>query len=133
MMAEDNLINQKVALRMLERLGYRADVVANGQEALEAIRRIEYDVILMDMQMPEMDGLEATSRIRTDEQITHQPYIIALTANAMQGDRERCLQAGMDDYLSKPLMSDALSKALSTCSERAVADPERLENSRTEP
>ena len=112
LLAEDNVINQKVALRMLERLGYRADVASNGCEVIEAVRRRPYDVVLMDMQMPEMDGLEATRRVRADFPDECQPYIIALTANAMAGDRDRCLEAGMNDYLSKPVKLDALGEAL---------------------
>ena len=113
LVAEDNAVNQKVALHMLARLGYRADAVANGLEVLEALRRQAYDVILMDVQMPEMDGLEASGRIVQDHpDRATRPWIIALTANAMQGDRERCLAAGMDDYASKPLKWDELAEAL---------------------
>ena len=112
LLAEDNVVNQKVAVRMLERLGYRADVVADGQEAVEALYRQRYDVVLMDVQMPQMDGLEATQCLRAELPAARQPYIIALTANAMKGDRERCLDAGMDDYLSKPVKLDALREVL---------------------
>jgi CheY-like chemotaxis protein len=113
LLAEDNAVNQKVALHMLARLGYRADVAANGLEALSAVRRQPYDIILMDVQMPEMDGLEAARQIRAGEVSGgHRPWIIALTANAMEGDRERCLQAGMDDYLGKPIKSEDLVAAL---------------------
>ena len=115
LLAEDNVVNQKVAMRMLERLGYRADVVADGQEAVEALYRQRYDVVLMDVQMPEMDGLEATRCVRAELPAERQPYIVALTANAMKGDRERCLAAGMDDYLSKPVKLDALRDALARC------------------
>ena len=97
---------------MLERLGYRADVALSGCEVIEAVHRQHYDVVLMDMQMPEMDGLEATRRVRADFPDECQPYIIALTANAMAGDRDRCLEAGMNDYLSKPVKLDALGEAL---------------------
>ena len=112
LLAEDNAVNQKVALRLLARLGYRADVAANGLEALEAVQRQAYDVVLMDVQMPEMDGLEASRRIkqRRDAAV---PRIIAVTADAMQGDRERCLAAGMDDYITKPIQVEALVAALS--------------------
>jgi len=112
LIAEDNLINQKVALRMLDRLGYTADVVTNGQQALTALDRRTYDVILMDVQMPEMDGVTATKTIRATLAPERQPVIIALTANAMQGDRETYLAAGMDYYLSKPMIAAALVETL---------------------
>lgn len=145
LLAEDNIINQKVAVRLFQRLGYRIDVVANGREAVEAMSRIRYDVIFMDCQMPDMDGFEATRLIREGEaaeivsslrpndsgrqpetsnqkpETTHRVPIIAMTANVMQGDRERCLAAGMDDYLSKPISADALAGALS----RINQEPER--------
>jgi PAS domain S-box-containing protein len=113
LLAEDNIVNQKVALHMLARLGYRADVAANGVEALAAVHRQHYDVVLMDVQMPEMDGLESTKRmVKELPSRKDRPWIIALTANAMQGDRELCLHAGMDDYISKPLRLTELSSAL---------------------
>jgi CheY-like chemotaxis protein len=112
LLAEDNLINQKVAVRVLERLGYRVDVVADGQEALQAVEHRPYDVVLMDVQMPVMDGLEATRRIRTSAVETHQPHIIAMTANAFAEDKAQCIAAGMDDYLSKPVRSEDLAAAL---------------------
>jgi len=116
LLAEDNATNQKLALLILERLGYRAAIAGNGLEALEAVARdaelAPYDVILMDMQMPELDGLEATRRIRAQFAPESQPYIIALTANAMQGDRELCLAAGMNDYVSKPIRVPELVTAL---------------------
>src|SRR3989440_5087779 len=112
LLAEDNTVNQKLAVRLLERMGYRADVVANGMEVLEALQRQRYDVILMDVQMPEMDGLEASRIIHKDWPIEECPHIVALTANAMQGDREECLAAGMDDYLTKPIQIQALQEAL---------------------
>ena len=111
-MAEDNLVNQKLAVRILERLGYRPDAVANGLEVIEALRLRFYDVVLMDVQMPEMDGVEATRHIRREFDADKQPHIIAMTANAMQGDREECLQAGMDDYLSKPIQIRELVQVL---------------------
>lgn len=93
----------------MERLGYPSDVAANGVEVLQALNRLTYDVVLMDVQMPEMDGLKATRRIRQKLSSTEQPYIVALTANALQGDRERCLDAGMDDYLPKPVQKEDLA------------------------
>jgi PAS domain S-box-containing protein len=123
LLAEDNLVNQKVAQRMLERLGYRPDVVANGLEALQALERQIYDVVLMDVQMPEMDGVEATTHIRQHWQAARQPWIIALTANAVQGDRERYLAGGMDDYLSKPVRVESLMDALRRCRPLTQADP----------
>jgi PAS domain S-box-containing protein len=113
LLAEDNVVNQKVALHMLARLGYRADIAANGIEALAAVRRRHYDIVLMDVQMPDMDGLEATKRmVKEFPSRKDRPWIIALTANAMQGDRELCLHAGMDDYISKPLRLTELSSSL---------------------
>jgi PAS domain S-box-containing protein len=112
LLAEDNTVNQKLALRLLERMGYRADVVANGLEVLEALQRQRYDVILMDVQMPEMDGLEASRAIHEDWTAEQRPRVVAMTANAMQGDREECLAAGMDDYLTKPIQIKALQAAL---------------------
>lgn len=116
LLAEDNLVNQKVALMMLEKLGYCAQVANNGVEALAALERQPFDVVLMDVQMPEMDGLEATRRIRRDWPVRSQPRIIAMTANAMPGDREQCLHAGMDDYVSKPVKPEELRRALAQAS-----------------
>jgi signal transduction histidine kinase/CheY-like chemotaxis protein/HPt (histidine-containing phosphotransfer) domain-containing protein len=112
LLAEDNTVNQKLALRLLERMGYRADVAGNGLEVLESLRRQSYDVVLMDVQMPEMDGLEAARLICTEYGREARPRLIAVTANAMTGDREECLQAGMDDYLSKPIRVNELQEAL---------------------
>jgi CheY-like chemotaxis protein/HPt (histidine-containing phosphotransfer) domain-containing protein len=131
LLAEDNAINQQVALSFLERLGYRADVAANGLEVLGALRRQPYDVVLMDVQMPEMDGLEATRRIRQlpafELAAGTQPRIIAMTANAMREDYDNCLAAGMDEYISKPVQVEDLVRALSRCQPRlAEAVPSRL-------
>jgi PAS domain S-box-containing protein len=112
LLAEDNTVNQKLALRLLERMGYRADLAANGLEVLEALQRQRYDVILMDVQMPEMDGLEASRAIQEELPAEEHPRIVAMTANAMQGDREECLAAGMHDYLTKPIQFKALQDAL---------------------
>jgi CheY-like chemotaxis protein len=112
LLAEDILVNQKLALRLLEQMGYRADVASNGIEAIQSVERQTYDVVLMDVQMPEMDGLEASRRICARWPRGQRPSIIAMTANAMMGDREMCLEAGMDDYLSKPIRRDELMKAL---------------------
>jgi len=111
LLAEDNMVNQKVALQILRRLGYRADVAANGLEVLTAIGQQPYDLVLMDVQMPEMDGLEATRQI-VQRWPGDRPRIVAMTANAMQGDRDQCLQAGMDDYISKPIRIDELTRIL---------------------
>jgi CheY-like chemotaxis protein len=110
LIAEDNAVNRFIATAQLGKLGYAVDSASNGLEALEAFGRIPYDIILMDCQMPELDGYEATRRLR--EQPGHQPYIIAMTANAMQGDRELCLAAGMDNYISKPVRIAELKAVL---------------------
>ncbi|MCP4542765.1 MAG: response regulator [Chloroflexi bacterium] len=115
LLAEDNAVNQKLALRLLERMGYRADLAGNGIEVLEALYRQPYDVILMDIQMPEMDGLEATRFIVQEWPSQERPRIIAMTANAMKEDREVCLEAGMNDYVSKPIRVDELVNALNKC------------------
>jgi signal transduction histidine kinase/CheY-like chemotaxis protein len=118
LLAEDNVVNQKLALRLLQQMGYRADLASNGIEAIESVERQTYDVILMDVQMPEMDGLEASRRITAKWQPGDRPRIVAMTANAMQGDREMCIAAGMDDYITKPIRVDQLVDALNHVSPR---------------
>ena len=111
LLAEDDVTNQKVAIWMLERLGCRVDVAVNGHEAIKMHARVGYDVILMDWQMPELDGLEATRQLRSNPAIRQVP-IIGVTANAMQGDRETCLDTGMDDYISKPIGLEQLREVI---------------------
>jgi GAF domain-containing protein/DNA-binding response OmpR family regulator len=129
LLAEDNVVNQKLAIRLLEKLGYRADIAGNGLEALEALERQTYDLLLSDVQMPEMDGLEATRQILQRWPAGERPWIIAMTAEAMSGDRERCLAAGMNDYVAKPIRVDELVAAIKRTPRRAsgsstrVADP----------
>ena len=120
LVAEDNATNQIVALKMLEKLGYRADAVADGVEAIAALESIPYDLVMMDCQMPQMDGYEATNSIRSGSSkvLNHKVPVVAMTANAMKGDREKCLEAGMDDYLSKPIEPAAMAAVL----ERWLAD-----------
>jgi CheY-like chemotaxis protein/HPt (histidine-containing phosphotransfer) domain-containing protein len=136
LLVEDNLVNQKVAIHILQKVGYRCDAAANGLEAIEALSRIPYDLILMDCQMPEMDSFEATAVIRAREKEggTHVP-IIAMTANAMQGDRERCLEAGMDDYISKPVKPENLIAVLETWlhQKSASAEEQRPTSDASEP
>jgi CheY-like chemotaxis protein len=113
LLAEDNVVNQRVASRLLEKRGHRVVVAVNGREALKALEEKSYDLVLMDVQMPEIDGLEATAKIREMEKLTarHQ-LVVALTAHAMKGDVERCLSAGMDGYLSKPIRPQELDDLL---------------------
>ncbi len=111
LVAEDNDINQLVMLSMFERMGYDVEIVENGAEAVEALRQNLYDIVFMDLQMPVMDGIEATKQIRTEHGQV-QPIIIAVTADAYTEDRIRCLQAGMNDYLAKPITTKALSAIL---------------------
>ncbi len=112
LLAEDNAVNQMVALRILERLGYGADVATNGLEALDALERQSYDVVLMDVQMPELDGLDTSRRIHERWAPEKRPRIIAMTANALPEEREACFAAGMDDYVAKPIRPDKLEQAL---------------------
>jgi CheY-like chemotaxis protein len=142
LVAEDNVVNQKVVLRMLAHLGYIADVAATGHEVLDSLERQDYDVVLMDIQMPDMDGLEATRHIIVRYPRERRPRVIAMTANALRGDRERFLAAGMDGYLSKPIDITGLSVALQHVPEakkaasrgvrsvRATLDPAQLDNLR---
>jgi CheY-like chemotaxis protein/HPt (histidine-containing phosphotransfer) domain-containing protein len=122
LIAEDNVTNQKVLLRMLERLGYRADIVTNGKEAVESWEKVPYEVIFMDVQMPDMDGLEATRVIRGRERKAgRRVSIIAMTAHAMKEDREKCLGAGMEDYVSKPIQLRDINEAIQRHMERGVS------------
>ncbi len=118
LLAEDNVVNQKLAMRLLQQMGYRADLASNGIEAIECVQRQTYDVVLMDVQMPEMDGLEASKEITARWSADERPRIVAMTANAMQGDREMCIAAGMDDYLTKPIRVERLVEALNLVQSR---------------
>ncbi len=118
LLVDDNLINQKVGLNMLKRLGHKANTAGNGIEALEALRHSTYDLVLMDVQMPEMDGVTATKKIREDWPKDKQPWIVAMTANALVGDKEAYLEAGMDGYISKPVRIDELKQALEDCPQK---------------
>ena len=123
LLTEDNVVNQRLALRLLEKLGYRADVAANGVEAVEAVRRQPYDLVLMDVQMPEMDGVEATRRILSELDEGERPWIVAMTAEVMQGDREGFLAAGMNDYVAKPIRPTELVTAITRTPRRAGGSP----------
>ena len=113
LIADDNLVNQKLITQLLRERGHEVAVVSNGRQAVEALTHGEYDLVLMDLQMPEMDGLEATAIIRARERLTHlRVPIVALTAHAMAGDRQRCLNAQMDDYLAKPIKAGELFEVL---------------------
>lgn len=118
LLVEDNPINQKVAQKMLKRLGHDVDLAANGREAVQALDSQPYHVVFMDIQMPEMDGLEATRIIRERCRFAEQPHIVALTAYNLEYSREMCLSAGMDDYLSKPVRVEDLRKAIDCCALR---------------
>ena len=121
LLAEDNVVNQKLALRLLQQRGDRADLARSGEEAIEAVARRPYDLLLMDVQMPEMDGLEATRQIVGRWPAAERPRIVAMTANATQGDREACLAAGLDDYVTKPIRVDELVAALTRTEPRREA------------
>jgi len=122
LVVEDNAVNQRMAVRMLEKLGCRVDVAANGLEAVEMVERLKYDLVFMDCQMPEMDGYEATAEIRRREDASRHTLIIAMTAHTMQGDREKCLKAGMDDYIAKPIKKERLLEIM----EKWMSSQERV-------
>ncbi|MCB9706254.1 MAG: response regulator [Myxococcales bacterium] len=132
LVAEDNPMNQVVMIGMLKALGYTADVVQNGRAAVEALGRELYDVVLMDVQMPELDGLAATRELRDELPRARQPFVVALTAHSSDHDRRRCFEAGMDDYLSKPIRLDRLASTLARAPRiaRDAADPSALRRSR---
>jgi CheY-like chemotaxis protein len=131
LLAEDNVVNQKVAVLLLEKLGHRADVAANGLEVMQAMKRQPYDVILMDVQMPELDGLEACRRIHREWPPNQRPRIVAMTASAMEEDRQACLDAGMDDYIAKPVRLPNLQLALERCVPRPTETLRPTKNTRS--
>lgn len=131
LLAEDNRVNQQVALLILEQLGYQADAVGNGLEVLRSLRRQVYDVVLMDLQMPEMDGLTATRHIHQEWLPGQRPKIIAMTAYVTQSEQEQCLQVGMDDYVSKPIQIEKLVNALSKCQPNKQRETAKEENGKT--
>ncbi|MBK8045962.1 MAG: response regulator [Anaerolineales bacterium] len=133
LLVEDNAVNQKVALRMLERLGYRADVAGNGEEAIQSLQRQSFDVVLMDVQMPVLDGVSATRRIRAEFTSTEQPYIIAMTAHAMESDEQEFRAAGMDDYVTKPVVAATLVAALERAYAAQASHPVRIARLRAQP
>jgi signal transduction histidine kinase/CheY-like chemotaxis protein len=133
LLAEDNPVNQKVGIRLLEKLGYHPDVAANGQEALDAVRRQSYDIVLMDMQMPVMDGLEASRVVVQEYSVQTRPLIVAMTANVLESDRQACMAAGMDDFLGKPVMLSDLHKLLERASVKLGLRREGLHGRRAVP
>jgi len=124
LLAEDNPVNQRLGVRLLEKMGCRTDLASNGQEAVEMARRSEYDLILMDCRMPEMDGFRATREIRRGENGSARVPIVAMTAHAVVGAREECLNAGMDDYITKPVLREELERVLQRWGSRAAESPE---------
>lgn len=121
LLVEDNRVNQRVAVKMLEKLGYKTDVAVNGAEAVEKVLATPYDVVFMDIQMPVLDGLDATRQIRTSALVGEQPWIIAMTAEALNDDEARCRAAGMNDYVTKPVTIETLANAL----RRAIVEHEK--------
>jgi CheY-like chemotaxis protein len=133
LLAEDNAINQRIGRLMLEKLGHHVDTVGNGREAMEAVQRVPYDVVLMDIEMPEMDGLEATRAIRRELPAHRQPQIVAMTAGALVEDRQACTEAGMDDYMAKPVrlgvLDATLIRAAAARNESAMISPGQITES----
>ena len=122
LLAEDNVINQKVIERILQKMSYRPDIVSNGLEVLQSLRQIPYDVIFMDVHMPDMDGIEATRKICQKYKKEDRPYLIALTADVLQGDKEKCIAEGMDDFTGKPVKIPELERALERAYSHQVAE-----------